>query len=894
MRNRQNPILCRIGLVFCAVAGLFSVPQASAESYTIKDLGANIIPYDISNNNIITGIDANQSPPVAMVLKDGVMQRIAPATVASRGNSVNSAGIAVGHEYTNSTPQRAFLWQEGKGISYFDASAFDARGVNELDQVVGTALVSGQPRGFIYNYTTGRMRSLTTPALAGSEYEINAINNFGSLAGSAIDSAGTQFAFYIDATETKRYNFGTLDGLGFTSSQASAINDANQVVGWAFKEPLSDSARRAFVWVQGPGIQDLGVIGSDVGSVANDINSAGHVVGYSALNDAGATRAFFHDRKSGGVAALAAEVVNIGSRPVTLVYIGTNSNGFFRSVDGGASIVSRNAGLGNLNITALALGAAGTLTLYAGTSSGVYKSFDAGDVWTAINNGLVYSDNSTPPRQIVPQITALLVDPRFPDVIYTGTPVGMYRSTDGGNNWAKFNDGIVQIPVINDLAAGKSGSGSTIIYAATSGGVYASVAGARWELIQGNLAEQNIRSIRPGAGVLYVGVGTNIYKGVFDVGGWQWTQLNDGLAGGVVRTLRTYCPGTPCTIYASLSSGVYKLIDGQSTWEAMAKTGLTDPDVLALSVVPTTLNPTVFAGTLSGMFRIAEGNASWTLTNNMQDLNGLIPANSGWLLFNASGINNAGQIVGWGAFNGQMHGFLLTPSLEGVAKVPTAKLSITKTVSPGPYQQYVPVTFTLTVTNNGPDKATGVVVADWLPDNVIFRSTQATSCDATNDNILTCKLGDLDVGKSVSVRVVVSPNGPDVTFNNTARVISNESNPEFSSIGNSSAGASTNKCFIATAAYGSFLDPHVQVLRDFRDRHLLTNTLGRDFVAWYYRNSPPLAAFIARHEGLRMAARAALTPVVYAVKYPWPALGLFLVGATGLLMGWRRRTLLAA
>ena len=45
----------------------------------------------------------------------------------------------------------------------------------------------------------------------------------------------------------------------------------------------------------------------------------------------------------------------------------------------------------------------------------------------------------------------------------------------------------------------------------------------------------------------------------------------------------------------------------------------------------------------------------------MQDLNHLIPADSGWELIRATGINDAGQIVGYGSIGGQTHAFLLTP-----------------------------------------------------------------------------------------------------------------------------------------------------------------------------------------------------------------------------------------
>jgi DNA-binding beta-propeller fold protein YncE len=78
-------------------------------------------------------------------------------------------------------------------------------------------------------------------------------------------------------------------------------------------------------------------------------------------------------------------------------------------------------------------------------------------------------------------------------------------------------------------------------------------------------------------------------------------------------------------------------------------------------------------------------------------------------------------------------------------------------------------------------------------------------------------------------------------------------------------------CFIATAAYGSYLHPHVQTLREFRDSRLLSNPAGRKMVALYYRYSPPAAEFIERHEGLRAVVRLALIPIVFAVRYPQPA-----------------------
>lgn len=95
-------------------------------------------------------------------------------------------------------------------------------------------------------------------------------------------------------------------------------------------------------------------------------------------------------------------------------------------------------------------------------------------------------------------------------------------------------------------------------------------------------------------------------------------------------------------------------------------------------------------------------------------------------------------------------------------------------------------------------------------------------------------------------------------------------------------------CFIATAAYGSYLDPHVVSLRRFRDEHLNASAPGRAFVQAYYRWSPPVAEALGRSSALRVITVAALTPVVLAVEHPWAA-GLALALAAGALAARLRR-----
>lgn len=90
----------------------------------------------------------------------------------------------------------------------------------------------------------------------------------------------------------------------------------------------------------------------------------------------------------------------------------------------------------------------------------------------------------------------------------------------------------------------------------------------------------------------------------------------------------------------------------------------------------------------------------------------------------------------------------------------------------------------------------------------------------------------------------------------------------------SGGGGGGGGCFIATAAYGSMMHPYVKALREFRDRHLLTNSAGRVFVDFYYRHSPPIADVIRDSEYLKVVTRTLLTPVIMFVVFPYTSLAI--------------------
>ncbi|MGD8532732.1 MAG: DUF11 domain-containing protein [Gammaproteobacteria bacterium] len=190
----------------------------------------------------------------------------------------------------------------------------------------------------------------------------------------------------------------------------------------------------------------------------------------------------------------------------------------------------------------------------------------------------------------------------------------------------------------------------------------------------------------------------------------------------------------------------------------------------------------------------------------------------------------------------------------------------------------------VTVTNLGADNATNVVLRlEDGPDVPRGLEFVDDFCGGTT----TCNLANVPSGSSevrnlraieirnsqpvsYSVTVSASSDDPDVLPGDETASIAFIKEPyEECDFGNSFGNGSG--CFIATAAYGSAMHPHITALQNWRDRVLLTNATGRALVDVYYRYSPPMADAIADRPALRTAVRVFLWPVVMAVIHPMAA-----------------------
>jgi Abnormal spindle-like microcephaly-assoc'd, ASPM-SPD-2-Hydin len=180
------------------------------------------------------------------------------------------------------------------------------------------------------------------------------------------------------------------------------------------------------------------------------------------------------------------EVVDIAIDPRNttdqVIYIATNDGGIWKSTNGGISWEPKTDFMPSLSMGAVALDPGNPSIVYAGTGNlfdggnqfskgvGIYKSIDAGETWSVLNPGGLFSDNN-PQRVTGGGVINRIVLPA-PNVLLVATDIGLFRSVDGGLNFGS------NAPTFNNGQPVRNGYISDVdLDTATSTTVYASVQG---------------------------------------------------------------------------------------------------------------------------------------------------------------------------------------------------------------------------------------------------------------------------------------------------------------------------------------------------------------------------------------------------------------------------------
>ena len=302
-------------------------------------------------------------------------------------------------------------------------------------------------------------------------------------------------------------------------------------------------------------------------------------------------------------------VIALNPTKSNIVYVATNT-AVYKTRDTGKTW-ERFPGFSARRVTALAIDPKFPATVYGGTmGDAVYKSPDGGQRWLPHNVGL---------KEHVSYINQFAFDPLDTTIIYAATTVGVYRTRDGARVWKERMTGMKEVHIVVTIALNPKNP--NVLYAGTTGGVYRTRDGAlTWEKVNEGLIPPeileaamalgvNILAINPAdPDIVYAGT----TKGLFQTttGGETWVHIGESLPDQFISTI-AIDPTTPQHVYVGGRAGVFKSQDGGHHWQAR-HTGLKSLNIRTIVISPLD-SQTVYVGTNgTGLYRSSNGGETWS------------------------------------------------------------------------------------------------------------------------------------------------------------------------------------------------------------------------------------------------------------------------------------------
>lgn len=125
-----------------------------------------------------------------------------------------------------------------------------------------------------------------------------------------------------------------------------------------------------------------------------------------------------------------------------IMYVGAPSGGLWKTADGGNTWTSLGDQLASLGVSDIAINPLNSNVIYIATGdgdsgdtygSGILKSTDGGLTWNSTQFSLDISEGY--------YFRRILIDPANPDILYTASNKGLYRTDDGFKTYTKLHDG---------------------------------------------------------------------------------------------------------------------------------------------------------------------------------------------------------------------------------------------------------------------------------------------------------------------------------------------------------------------------------------------------------------------------------------------------------------------